>query len=112
MQSKVRFNDLFPSFGISIDCKGTIQDIQKYAHMYGGIITVYNMGKEFPNQYEKPFRISYRLSQPPFEFMIYGIEITEEQFETQILAWNGKQSVFVEPKAEITLIDNSYLLLR
>ena len=112
MQSKVSFNDLYPSFGISVDAKGTIQDIQKYAHMYGGSITIYDMRRSFRDIEEKPYRLSYRLNKAPFEFFIYGIELTEDEYETQKLAWNGADSIIVEPNARITLIDNSYLLIR
>ena len=114
MQSKVTFNDLFPQFGISVDAKGTIQDVQKYAHLYGGTLTIYDMSKtqfaeDFP---DKPYRLSYRLVKYPFELFIYGIELTEDNYETQKLAWNGKQCVSVEAGSNLTLIDNSYLLLR
>jgi hypothetical protein len=112
MQSKVSFNDLYPSFGISVDAKGTIMDIQKYAHMYGGTITIYDMRRSFRDIEEKPYRLSYRLNKAPFEFFIYGIELTEDEYETQKLAWNGADSIIVEPNAQITLIDNSYLLIR
>jgi hypothetical protein len=112
MQTKVSFNDCFPKFGISIDSKGTIYDIQKYATMYGGVICVYDLRKNFADWHESPFRLSYRLTQPPFEFMIYGIELTEDEFETQKMAWNGADSVMVEPGCKLTLIDNSYLLVR
>jgi len=113
MQSRVSFHDLFPRFGISVNSKGTIQDIQKYAHMYGGVITIYDMRKDWNGfDDDKPYRLSYRLNQAPFEFLIYGIELNEDQYETQKLAWNGADSIIVEPNAQITLIDNSYLLIR
>jgi hypothetical protein len=112
MTSRVKFNDLFPRFGISVDAKGTIQDIQKYAHMYGGIITIYDMRKEWNGFDDSPYRLSYRLNQPPFEFLIYGIELTQEQFDIQKLAWNGSDFIIVEPNCHLSLIDNSYLLLR
>ena len=113
MQSRVSFHDLFPRFGISVNSKGTIQDIQKYAHMYGGVITIYDMRKDWNGfDDDKPYRLSYRLNQAPFEFLIYGIELTEDEYETQKLAWNGSDSIIVEPNCQLTLIDNSYLLLR
>lgn len=112
MKSKVQFNDHFPNFGIAISAKGTIQDVHKYAHMYGGTITIYDMRKDWSGFDDKPYRLGYRLNQPPFEFLIYGIELTEDEYETQKLAWNGLDSISVKPKAEIVLIDNSYLLLR
>jgi len=113
MQNKVSFHDLFPRFGISVNSKGTIQDIQKYAHMYGGVITIYDMRKDWNGfDDDKPYRLSYRLNQPPFEFLIYGIELTEDEYETQKLAWNGSDSIIVEPNCQLTLIDNAYLLLR
>lgn len=114
MQSRVTFNDLFPKFGISVDAKGTIQDIQKFASMYGGTLTVYDMSKtQFADDFkEKPFRLSYRLIKAPFELFIYGVELTEDEFNTQILAWNGNHVIDVQPKSQITLIDNSYLLVR
>ena len=113
MQTRVSFNDYF-GFGISIDAKGTIYDIQKFATMYGGSLTVYDMSKtqfaeDFP---DKPYRLSYRLNKAPFEIFIYGIELTEDEYNIQILAWNGKQCVSVEAGSNLTLIDNSYLLLR
>jgi hypothetical protein len=113
MQSRVTFNDLFPDFGISVDAKGTIQDVLKYAHLYGGTLTVYDMSKtQFADEFqEKPYRLSYRLVKDPFELFIYGIELTEEDYHTQILAWNGNRVVFVQPNSPITLIDNSYLLV-
>jgi len=114
MQTRVTFNDLFPQFGISVDSKGTIHDIQKYAHLYGGTLTVYDMSKtqfaeDFP---DKPYRLSYRLVKYPFELFIYGIELTEDEYNTQILAWNGNRVIEVKPNSPITLIDNSYLLVR
>lgn len=112
MNSKVTFNDNFPQWGISVDCKGTIHDIHKYASMYGGCLTVYDISKTFPYYSPKSFRLSYRLVQPPFEFMIFGIELTEDQYITQMLAWNGNDSIILEGKSEITLIDNEYLLIR
>ena len=114
MQSKVTFNDLFPQFGISVDAKGTIQDVQKYAHLYGGTLTIYDMSKtQFANDFrEKPYRLSYRLVKAPFELFIYGIELTEDNYETQKLAWNGANLIVVEPNCQLTLIDNAYLLLR
>ena len=112
MQSKVSFHDLYPSFGISVNSKGTIHDIQKYAHMYGGIITMYDMRKDWSGFEDSPYRLSYRLNQAPFEFLIYGIELSEDNYETQKLAWNGADSIIVEPNCQLTLIDNSYLLLR
>jgi hypothetical protein len=114
MQTRVTFNDLFPEFGISVDSKGTIQDVQKYAHLYGGTLTVYDMSKtQFANDFlEKPYRLSYRLVKAPFELFIYGIELTEDNYETQKLAWNGANLIVVEPNCQLTLIDNAYLLLR
>jgi hypothetical protein len=113
MQTRVSFHDYF-GFGISIDAKGTIQDIQKFATMYGGSLTVYDMttSKFSDINLEKPYRISYRLNKAPFEIFIYGIELTEDEYNTQILAWNGKESVSVEAGSNLTLIDNSYLMLR
>ena len=111
MTSKVVFNDWFPRFGISVDSKGTIADIQKFAQLYGGIIAMYDMRENFPDDYDTPYRISYRLSNPPFEFMIHSIEISKEHFELQKSAWNGHASVMVTPKTRITLIDNSYLIV-
>ena len=113
MHSKVIFFDHYPAFGISIDAKGTIQDIHKYVSMYGGQLAVYDMSKHYPADYaEKSYRLSYRLNKAPFDFFIYGIELTEDEYVTQILAWHGEDLVEVEPDAEITLIDNSYFLIR
>jgi hypothetical protein len=109
MTSKVSFHDLFPRFGISVNSKGTIQEIQKYAHIYGGNILMNNF---IGIDKAKPYRLSYFLNKYPFEFMIYGIELTEDEYETQKLAWNGETFISVKPNAEIVLIDNSYLLLR
>jgi hypothetical protein len=113
MQSRVTFNDLFPQFGISVDAKGTIQDVLKYAHLYGGTLTVYDMSKtQFAEDFkEKPYRLSYRLIKAPFELFIYGIELSEDDYHTQILVWNGSAVVDVQPNSPITLIDNSYLLV-
>ena len=112
MTSRVTFNDLFHQFGISVDAKGTIQDIHKYASMYGGALVIYDMRKNMDGYDDDPFRMSYRLSKPPFDFMIYGIHLTEDEYETQKMAWNGEVVVNVEPGCNLTLIDNSYLLLR
>jgi hypothetical protein len=112
MTSRVSFHDLYPSFGISVNSKGTIQDIHKYAHMYGGVITIYDMRSDWSGFDDKPYRLSYRLNKPPFEFLIYGIDLTEDEYETQKPAWNGAESIIVERNAQITLIDNSYLLIR
>jgi len=109
MKTKVQFNDHYPNFGIAISSKGTIQDIQKYAHIYGGNILMNNF---IGIDKAKPYRLSYFLNKYPFEFMIYGIELTEDEYETQKLAWNGETFISVKPNAEIVLIDNSYLLLR
>jgi len=114
MQSRVSFNDLFPQFGISVDAKGSIYDIHKYVSLYGGTLTVYDMSKtQFADDFkDKPYRLSYRLIKAPFELFIYGVELTEDEFNTQILAWNGNHVIDVQPKSQITLIDNSYLLVR
>lgn len=112
MNSRVVFHDLFPNWGISIDAKGTIHDIHKLASIYGGRLTVYDMNGQLGANESNPYRLSYRLNKPPFDFFVYGIELTEDEYNTQILAWNNNHTIELIGKSEITLIDNAYLLIR
>lgn len=109
MTTKVTFNDYYHEFGINISGKGTIADVQKYAFLYGGSIMLVDFRML---DKDKPYRLTYRLCHPPFEFFIYDIELTEEEYQIQKDAFNGKEFVMVNPKQEIILIDNTYLLIR
>ena len=78
-----------------------LKEIQEAVYRYGGNVVVYELGSEF--------RISYTLNAPPFSMMIYGIHITEYQFNSQVKAFGGQLKQF-EKGTKLVLIDNLYFV--
>lgn len=92
-----------PGNGIFIDLfSEDLKEIQEAVYRYGGNIIVYELADEY--------RISYTLNTPPFSMMIYGIHITEDQFNTQVKAFGGQIKQF-EKGTKLTFIDNLYFVL-
>ena len=78
-----------------------LKEIQESVYRYGGNVVIYELADEW--------RISYTLNTPPFYLMIYGIHITEEQFDLQVKAFGGQVKQF-EKGTKLTLIDNLYFV--
>ena len=93
---------------IRIDSIGTLNDVHHMASRFGGTISVMmiDVGRESKNIY----RMGYILRHWPFELLIYGIELTKEQYEIQIDSWNGETFKKYQPKTIVTLVDNLYFL--
>ena len=88
--------------GIFIDLfSEDLTEIQEAVYRYGGTIVVYELVNEF--------RISYSLNEYPFSMMIYGINISQEQFEAQVKAFGGQVKPF-KKGTKLTLIDNLYFV--
>jgi hypothetical protein len=88
--------------GIFIDIfTEDLKEIQEAVYRYGGNVIVYEIGDEF--------RISYTLNAHPFSMMIYGIHISQEQFDAQVRAFGGQVKQF-EKGTKLVLIDNLYFL--
>ena len=91
-----------PGNGIFIDLfSENLKDIQEAVYRYGGNIIVYELADEW--------RISYTLNAPPFSLMIYGIEISQDQFDFQVKAFGGQMKQF-EKGTKLTLLDNLYFV--
>jgi hypothetical protein len=78
-----------------------LKEIQEAVYKYGGNIVVYELVNEF--------RISYTLNAPPFSMMMYGIHISQEQFDYQVKAFGGQVKQF-EKGTKLVLIDNLYFV--
>ena len=88
--------------GIFIDIfTEDLKEIQEAVYRYGGNILVYKLIDEF--------RISYTLNANPFSMMIYGIHISQEQFDLQVHAFEGQFKKF-EKGTKLTLLDNLYFV--
>jgi hypothetical protein len=78
-----------------------LKEIQESVYRYGGNVVVYELADEW--------RISYTLNAHPFSMMIYGIHITQEQFDAQVKAFGGQLKQFKKGD-KLTLIDNLYFV--
>ena len=78
-----------------------LKEIQESVYKYGGNVVVYELADEW--------RISYTLNTPPFYMMVYGIHITQEQFDLQVKAFGGQVKQF-QKGTKLTLIDNLYFV--
>jgi len=78
-----------------------LKEIQEAVYRYGGNIIVYELADEF--------RISYTLNAHPFSMMIYGIHITQHQYESQVKAFGGQLKQFKKGD-KLVLIDNLYFV--
>lgn len=78
-----------------------LKDIQEAVFRYGGTILMYELADSY--------RMSYTLNALPFSMMIYGIHITQEQFDAQVKAFGGQLKQF-EKGTKLTLIDNLYFV--
>jgi hypothetical protein len=88
--------------GIFIDLfTEDLKEIQEAVYRYGGTIIVYEI--------IDAFRISYTLNSGPFSMMIYGIHISQEQYDLQVNAFGGQVKQF-EKGTKLVLIDNLYFL--
>lgn len=91
-----------PGNGIFIDIfSEDLKEIQEAVYRYGGNVVVYELADEW--------RISYTLNNPPFFMMIYGIQITQEQFDLQVKTFGGQVKQF-EKGTKLTLLDNLYFV--
>jgi hypothetical protein len=99
MRSKVRI-DLQNRMWVDI-YDGTIQDIHR-ACLMGGQLVVY--------QIDELYYISYHHTQGNIHVLFVGVTITKEQYDQQIMAWNGKTYYLASPGTELLLIDNSYFI--
>jgi hypothetical protein len=88
--------------GIFIDLfTEDLKEIQEAVYRYGGNIVVYELADEW--------RISYTLNAHPFSMMIYGIHITQDQFNAQVKSFGGQLKQF-EKGTKLVLIDNLYFV--
>jgi hypothetical protein len=88
--------------GIFIDLfTDDLKEIQEAVYRYGGNIVVYEI--------IDAFRISYTLNAHPFSMMIYGIHISQEQFDCQVKAFGGQVKQF-EKGTKLVLIDSLYFV--
>lgn len=88
--------------GIFIDIfTEDLKEIQEAVYRYGGIILMYELADSY--------RISYTLNAHPFSMMIYGIHISQEQFDLQVQAFGGQVKQF-EKGTKLTLLDNLYFV--
>jgi hypothetical protein len=88
--------------GIFIDIfTEDLKDIQEAVFRYGGTILMYELADSY--------RISYTLNAHPFSMMIYGIHISQEQFNLQVHAFKGQVKQF-EKGTKLTLLDNLYFV--
>lgn len=88
--------------GIFIDLfTEDLKEIQEAVYRYGGNIVVYELADEW--------RISYTLNAHPFSMMIYGIHITQQQYDLQVKAFGGQLKQF-QKGDKLTLIDNLYFV--
>ena len=78
-----------------------LKEIQESVYRYGGNVVIYELADEW--------RISYTLNAPPFYMMVYGIHISEEQYNAQVKAFGGQVKQF-EKGTKLTLIDNLYFV--
>ena len=78
-----------------------LKEIQESVYRYGGNVVIYELADEW--------RISYTLNAPPFYMMIYGIHISQEQFDLQVHAFAGQFKQF-KKGTKLTLIDNLYFV--
>jgi hypothetical protein len=91
-----------PGNGIFIDIfSEDLKEIQEAVYRYGGNVVVYELADEW--------RISYTLNAHPFSMMIYGIHITQEQFDAQVKVFGGQVKQF-EKGTKLVLIDNLYFV--
>lgn len=91
-----------PGNGIFIDIfSEDLKEIQEAVYRYGGNVVVYELADEW--------RISYTLNTPPFSMMIYGIHISQEQYDLQLKAFGGQVKQF-EKGTKLTLLDNLYFV--
>jgi hypothetical protein len=105
IRGNVKINS-YPN-SISVDMVGKIQDINEMVNKFGGRIMVYSI----PGDNEEPgYCMSYRLSKYPFDYIIYGIYINREVYETQMQMWNHSNFKDYEPGSKVTCIDNKYFV--
>lgn len=91
-----------PGNGIFIDIfSEDLKEIQEAVYRYGGNVVVYELADEW--------RISYTLNAHPFSMMIYGIHISQEQFDAQVKAFGCQLKQF-QKGDKLTLIDNLYFV--
>lgn len=100
MKSKVRIdanNEMW------IDISGaTLHDVQR-ACLMGGELIVFHLYKEH-------YRLGWYYNQGKLHIQFYGIEITKDQFETQMSMWQGDHIKKITPGTELLLLDNLYFL--
>lgn len=78
-----------------------LKDIQEAVFRYGGTVLMYELADSY--------RMSYTLNADPFSMMVYGIHISEEQYNAQVKAFGGQVKQF-EKGTKLTLIDNLYFV--
>jgi len=77
--------------------------IQKAALM-GGKISIYHL----PTL--DMYCISYNYKSGKLNVQIYGCELTKEQYESQLKAWNNDDFIVVPEGTQLVLVDNNYLV--
>lgn len=77
--------------------------IQKAA-LIGGQIAIYHVN------HVDLYYMSYHYKNGKVNIQTFGCEITEDQYNSQLLAWDGENYINFDEGTELTLIDNTYFL--
>lgn len=86
-----------------VDVKGaTIHDVQR-ACLFGGMVMVYHL-------YQDTYCLGYNYRKDKVNIQFVGIDITKEQYETQVAMWEGQTYLNVAPGTQLLLVDNKYFI--
>jgi hypothetical protein len=86
-----------------VDVKGaTIHDVQR-ACLIGGMVLVYHL-------YQETYCLSYIYRNGKVNIQFIGIDITKEQYETQVAMWEGDTFKNVAPGTQLLLVDDKYFI--
>lgn len=104
-KARVRLNEWNQ---LCIDIHTTeLKDLQEAILKWGGKLVLYYL-PEYGGR--TSYHMSYYNKQGDTHVMLYGVELSCQDYETQMEAWNGRQRKSYPAGTQLIIADNSYLL--